>query len=81
MKVKLHNALHGPLVVDATSVVVEDEKGNVIFAGQELGHNGIKFTHMDDPNYHTELRELGINKTVLIQDVKEQPLSNVIWTP
>lgn len=82
MRVKLHNGLTQPLVAEATSVVVEDDQGNVIFAAQTLGGGRIQFTHMDDPEYHQILRQFGIFKTVIIKDVPPQaPLSNVIWTP
>jgi hypothetical protein len=82
MRVKLHNGLKQPLVQEATSVVVEDELGNVIFAAQTLGNGLIQFTHMDDPEYQAILRQMGITKTVVIKDAPPQaPLSNVIWTP
>lgn len=81
MRVRLHNGLKQPLVSEATSVVVEDELGNIVFAAQTLGGGRIQFTHMDDPEYQQILRQLGIFKTVIIKDVPPQaPLSNVIWT-
>ncbi len=82
MLVRQHNGLRNPQVSEATSVIVEDEFGNVIFAAQRDAAGVVTFTHMDDPNYQLMLRRLGIFKTAIINDVTgEKPLSNVIWTP
>lgn len=82
MRVRQHNGLRQPQVTEATSVVVEDDFGNVIFAAQRDAAGVLTFTHMDDPNYQVILRRLGIFKTAVITDVvDEKSLSNVIWTP
>lgn len=81
MRVKLHNGLAQPLVVEATSVVVEDDYGNVLFAGQQQDPHNVIFTWLGDKDYQQTLRMLGIHKRLIIQDIPEKPLSNVLWTP
>jgi hypothetical protein len=80
MRIKLHNGLQQPLSLEATSVVIEDAHGNILFAAQQAGQQEITYTHIDDPAYKEILRQMGIYKTLIVQDLgKEKPLSNVIW--
>lgn len=81
MRIRLHNGLQSPRVLEATSVVVEDDAGNVIFAAQAGGQRGIDYTHIDDPNYQTMLQMFGIKKSLIINEIPEKRLSDVIWTP
>lgn len=81
MRIKVHNGLQRPQVLEASSVVIEDDHGNVLFAGQQQDPHNIIYTWLGDKDYQQVLRMLGIHKRLVIQDIPEKPLSNVIWTP
>ncbi len=81
MRVKLHNGLSKPQVIEATSVVVEDDFGNPLVMAVELEAHSYVFAKLGDAEFDPLLRQLGINKTVVINEVQSKPLSNVIWMP
>lgn len=81
MRIKAHNGFGQPIVIPVTSIVVEDDAGNVLFAAQQSGPRQIDYTHTDDPDYHRMLKVLGIRKSLIIEDIQTKPLENVIWTP
>ena len=81
MKVILHNALRQPQRLDATSVVVEDDFGNPIAVAIEHSRNAIVFSGVGQADFAALLKYLGIDKTVVLNDISDRPLSDILWKP
>lgn len=79
MKVKTQFELQ-PLETPASSVVIEDDKGNPIIVAVQLTES-IVFSTVNEPDFHATLRSLGITKTVKITEFTPKPLQDIIWTP
>lgn len=77
MKLLIHKNLHEVSVVDATRVVVEDSHGNPIALALEFGKDQILAVTADSPDFNRVLEELGIRKTVIVEDVYQTPLDQV----
>ena len=77
MKLKIHRNLRDVVVIEATRVVVEDDLGNPVALALEFGPNQILAVTADDPKFNQVLAELGIGKTVLVEDVFQTPLDRV----
>lgn len=77
MKLKIHRSLRDVVVIEATRVVVEDDLGNPVALALEFGPNQILAVTADDPKFNQVLAELGINKTVLVEDVFQTPLDQI----
>lgn len=71
MRVKiLRNGGRQPVVIDdATVMIVEDSKGDPVSVACEYGIPGNSgsfcVSHVQDPNFNTVLRNLGINRVVI----------------
>ena len=66
----------GPLVIpDATLMIVEDAKGNPVSLACEYGLPGhlgaFEVSHCKDPEFNELLHRLGINKTVIVEDLAD----------
>lgn len=79
MRVKTHHNLQ-PTEQKAHSVVVEDDLGNPIFVALQVDE-AIVYSTPGEKDFHTLLRALGINKTVVVTDFKPKPIENIVWTP
>lgn len=79
MRIKTQNKLQ-PTELSADSVVIEDELGNPIFVAVQFA-GSIMMSDVNDADFHTVLRQLGINKTVSITEIQPKPVQNVIWKP
>ena len=77
MKLKIHRNLRDVVVIEATRVVVEDDLGNPVALALEFGPNQILAVTADDPKFNQVLAELGIDKTVLVEDVFQTPLDRI----
>lgn len=82
MKIVIHDHLNRPQVIDVSRVIVYDELDNPIAATLKYGHadNGkelIATAHIGEPGgeqaFLEFLRDMGIDKTVVIVDTP-QPL-------
>jgi len=65
-----------PLVIDdATLMIVEDAKGNPVSLACEYGLPGrlgtFEVSHCKDPEFNTLLHRLGINKTVIVENLAD----------
>lgn len=79
MRVKLTHNLQ-PHEQDAHSVIIEDAMGNPIFVAMQVG-DAIMYADAGEKDFHAFLKALGVDKTVVVDDIKPKPLQNVIWTP
>jgi hypothetical protein len=79
MRVKTQFNLQ-PAETQAHSVVIEDDMGNPIIVATQLTES-IVFSTVNDPDFQSALRSLGITKTVKITEFKPKPLQDIIWTP
>jgi hypothetical protein len=79
VRVKLQNKLQ-PTARPADSVVIEDDQGNPIFVAIQFAES-IMMSDINDPDFHSVLRQLGIDKTVSITELQPKPVQNVIWKP
>ena len=77
MKLKIHRSLRDVVVIEATRVVVEDDLGNPVALALEYAPNQIFTATLDDPEFNRVLAELGIDKTLLVEDVFQTPLDQV----
>jgi hypothetical protein len=80
MRIKAQHQLQ-PTVIPAHSVVIEDDSGNPIFVASCLDAKTIICAKAGEPDFHALLRSLGIDKTVLVHEVKPKPIEQVVWTP
>jgi hypothetical protein len=80
MNVKVQHQLQ-PTVLPAHSVIVEDSEGNPIFVAVCLDPKTIICARADEPDFHALLRNLGIDKTVIVKQEKVKPIEQVVWTP
>lgn len=79
MRVKLQHNLQ-PHEQKAHSVVVEDDLGNPIYvAVQHEDH--IICAHVGEDDFHNLLRALGIDKTVIVNDIAAKPIEKMLWKP
>lgn len=79
VRVKTQHKLQ-PSEQPADAVVIEDELGNPIFVAVQLSES-IMMSDINDPDFHTVLHQLGINKTVSITELQPKPVKNLIWKP
>lgn len=77
MNLLIHRSLHDVVTVRATRVVVEDDFGNPIALAMEFAPNQILAVTADSPEFNQVLENMGIKKTVLVQDVYQTPLDHV----
>ena len=63
--------------MEATRVVVEDDLGNPIAVAVEFAPNQILAVTADSPDFNAVLENMGIKKTVSVEDVHQTPLSEV----
>lgn len=74
MQVITHDRLRNPRRIKATRVVIEDDFGNPVgaFLQVEPGHIVAEIAD-DEQKFNSFLRQLGINKTIVIDEIKPQP--------
>jgi hypothetical protein len=51
-------------------IVVEDDFGNPLIVAIQDASGGSVITHCKEPNFNQILKGLGIDKTVLVEDIK-----------
>lgn len=79
MRVKLQHNLQ-PHEQRAHSVIVEDDLGNPIYVA--LQHDDhIICSHVGDDDFHNLLRVLGVDKTVVVNDLTPKPIDKMLWKP
>lgn len=79
MKLAIHNHLGSPQIIEATRIVVLDKFDNPVSVSMEIEDGLIITSHIEDPNFHNILRDLGINKTVMIISPHQKPLQEIIF--
>ena len=80
MKIHVHNKLQNPQVIEVTRVVVYDSKDNPIALAVETDDGIIIAETVNSNNvleFNAILKSLGINKTVVVHDIKQKPLSEI----
>lgn len=80
MKLLIHDGLKNPQTIQATRVVVLDQNDTPVAVAVEV-EAGIILAETASPENQGEfnaiLRNLGIDKTVIVNDVKERPLPEI----
>jgi hypothetical protein len=76
MLVKTQHHLQ-PTEQKAHSIVVEDDVGNPIFVAIQVDE-AIIYSTPGEKDFHSMLRALGIEKTVVVADFKPKPLQNIV---
>jgi len=81
MRLIVHNELREPRVIDATRVIIEDDLGNPVCAAVQFGPppGGIIVETADAKNWNQVLRNLGIDKTVVVTDIEQKPLDQIVF--
>jgi len=80
MKLLIHRNLREPQEIEATRVVVLDQFDNPVALAVEVEEGVIIAETAAEGNeveFNQILRSLGINKTVIVTDVKQRPLSEI----
>jgi ribosomal protein L16/L10AE len=74
MKVITHDKMRQPQKIKATRVVIEDDFGNPIGVFIQVEPNHIIAEIADnEERFNALLRQLGINKTLVIDTIKSRP--------
>jgi hypothetical protein len=79
VRVKLTHNLQ-PHEQSAQSIILYDDMGNPIFVAMQLDES-IIYADAGEPDFHAMLRALGVNKTVIVNEVTPKPVKNMLWTP
>ena len=77
MLVKTQHNLQ-PTEQKAHSVIVEDRLGNPIFVAIQVDE-AIVYSTPGEKDFHSLLRALGVNKTVVVSDFAPKPMQNIVW--
>lgn len=79
MRVKIQHKLQ-PSSHEAHSVILEDNLGNPIFVALQLDDQ-IIYAEAGAPEFYAMLKALGVDKTVVVNEVQPKPIQNMIWAP
>lgn len=77
MRVKLQHNLQ-PSEHSAHSVILEDDMGNPIFVALQLDDR-IVYGTAGEPDFKALLETLGVNKQLVIRELKPKPIENMLW--
>jgi hypothetical protein len=77
MLVKTQHSLQ-PSERKAHSVVIEDDLGNPIFVAIQVDE-AIVYSTPGEKDFHSLLRALGIEKTVVVSDFAPKSMQNIVW--
>lgn len=78
MKIEVHNGLTNPQTLNVTRVVVLDQFGNPVVVAVEISDGIILAETAENPGpFNAMLRNLGINKTVVVHTAQERPLPTI----
>jgi len=81
MKLLIHDRLNNPVEIQATRVVVLDQYDNPIAFALQTDPEIIIVESAAEAGqvaFNATLRNLGIDKTVLVTDVKQKPLKDIV---
>lgn len=70
MKLHVHNDLRQPQQIEATRVLITDRFDNPIVVVVEVGSGFTIAEVAGSPKFDTVLKSLGIDKTVIVQDMQ-----------
>lgn len=79
MLVKTQHSLQ-PAEQKAHSVVVEDDLGNPLFVAIQVDE-AVVYSTAGEKDFHSLLRAIGVDKTVVVSDFQPKSLQNIVWTP
>jgi hypothetical protein len=73
--IQFHDGFSRPTTLHVTRVVLTDDLGNPIMAAVDHGDKSFSVTHISEGQeaFQKGLKDLGIHKTVIIEDLQEQP--------
>lgn len=81
MRVETHNKLRDPQIIYASRVVVYDALDNPVSVTVEVENGVIITSHAGDPDFNRILRELGIDKTVIVQEIQQKAVQDIHFAP
>lgn len=79
MRVKTQHSLQ-PVEQKAHSVIVEDDLGNPLFVAIQVDE-AVVYSAVGEKDFHSLLRALGVDKTVVVSEFQPKPLQKIMWTP
>lgn len=79
MRVKTQHSLQ-PVEQKAHSVIVEDDLGNPLFVAIQVDE-AVVYSTVGEKDFHSLLRALGVDKTVVVSEFQPKPLQKIMWTP
>ena len=70
--VEYHDGFTNPVTTHVTRILLTDDAGNPVFAATDNGDRSFSITHIGEgqAEFTKGLREMGISKTVMVQDAK-----------
>jgi hypothetical protein len=78
MKIQVHNGLQSPQELEVTRVVIFDKYGNPVALAVEIESDIIiAETASNTAEFQGLLRSLGINKTLIVHDVKQRAIPEI----
>lgn len=78
MKIEIHNGLQNPRTVEVTRVVVLDKFDNPVAIAVEVDDGIILAeTAANEGPFNAMLRNLGIDRTVVVHTAQERPLPTI----
>jgi hypothetical protein len=79
MRVKSQRNLQ-PTEQQAHSVIVEDDLGNPLFVAIQVDE-AVVYATASDKEFHSLLRALGVNKSVVVSEFQPKSMQKIMWTP
>jgi|LakMenEpi03Aug12_release.lakeMendotaPanAssembly.Ray.scaffolds.fasta_scaffold491124_2 hypothetical protein len=79
MLVKTQHSLQ-PTEKKAHSVIVEDDLGNPLFVAIQVDE-AIVYSTVGEKEFHSLLRALGVDKTVVVSEFQPKSMQKIMWTP
>lgn len=79
MRIEAHNKFGKPLVAEITRLVVYDAMDNPILVALDPGDGSIiaATAEQHSREFHSILQAFGIQKTVIVKDLQQSPLSQM----
>lgn len=78
MKIQIHNGLRNPQTIEVTSVIVLDKFDNPVALAVEVDDGIILAeTASNEAQFNAMLRNLGIDRTVVVRTAQERPLPTI----
>lgn len=64
-------------IANSRLTIVYDDFDNPLMLAVEYKPGAIIASKLGDPDFHTLLQQLGLDRTVVLQNIQQQPLSQI----